>query len=367
MPLPMFRRTAVNSRIERMSVLSQSAVWVSLKRLGLGIGLITFLSAVLLFSDLGNRQNSSSSASSGMPGTNTGRKFKAIIVYYAPSRSIELCIQGLMTGLKAGGLEEGKNLEITRADAQGDMINVPAILQNADNSDVDLIMTATTPCLSGACNTVKRKPVVFTCVSDPIAAGVGKSHMEHLPFVTGVGSFPLVAHMLELIQKLVPGLRAVGVMYNPAEANSVKEISVAREVYRQRGVGLEEVTLSGSNELLQGAQILTGRGIQALWVPSDNTCIEGYEGAVKGAADAKLPLFSDLCSTLPRGGLACLGVGLESAGEASGKLAARVLRGANPKDLPIEEVAVEQRGISRSAAARLNIAIPLEYSKDLLP
>ena len=272
--------------------MSKRAVWVSLKRLGLGIGLITLFSAVLLFSDLGHRQSSSSSASSaGMPGANGGRKFKAAIVYYAPSHTIELCIQGLMNGLKAGGLEEGKNLEITRADAQGDMINVPAILQNADNSNVDLIMTATTPCLSGACNTVKRKPVVFTCVSDPIAAGAGKSHTDHLPFVTGVGSFPPVAHMLDLMQKLVPGLRTVGVMYNPAEANSAKEMTVAREVYRQRSVRLEEVALSGSNELLQAVQILAGRGVQALWVPADNTCIEGYEGAVKGAGDAKLPLF----------------------------------------------------------------------------
>jgi len=351
-----------------MSVVIQSAVWVSLKRLGLGIGLITLFSAVLLFSDLQHRQSSSPTASrAGMPGANSGRKFKAAVVYYAPSYSIELCIQGLMNGLKAGGFEEGKNLEITRADAQGDMINVPAILQNVDNSDVDLIMTATTPCLSGACNTVKRKPVVFTCVSDPIAAGAGKSHREHLPFVTGVGSFPPVAHMLDLMQKLIPGLRAVGVMYNPAEANSAKEMTVAREVYRQRGVRLEEVALAGSNELLQAVQVLAGRGVQVLWVPADNTCVEGYEGAVKGAGDAKLPLFSDLCSTLPRGGLACLGIGLEAAGEASGKLAARVLLGANPKDLPIEEVAVEQRGISRSTAARLNIAIPPEYSKDAVP
>src|SRR6516225_4724192 len=348
--------------------MSKRAVWVSLKRLGLGIGLITLFSAVLLFSDLGHRQSSSSSASSaGMPGANGGRKFKAAIVYYAPSHTIELCIQGLMNGLKAGGLEEGKNLEIAREDAQGDMINVPAILQNADNSNVDLIMTATTPCLSGACNTVKRKPVVFTCVSDPIAAGAGKSRSEHLPFVTGVGSFPPVAHMLELMQRLVPGLRAVGTTYNPAEANSVKEMTVAREVYRERGIKLEEVAVSGSNELLQAVQILAGRGVQAVWIPADNTCIEGYEGAVKGAGDAHLPLFSDLCSTLPRGGLACLGIGLQEAGEASGKLAARVLRGANPKNLPIEEVAVEQRGISRSGAARMNIAIPAEYSSNLLP
>ena len=176
------------------------------------------------------------------------------------------------------------------------MINIPAMLQNYDSSDVDLIMTISTPCLAGACSKVKHKPVVFTCVTDPIAAGAGKSHTDHLPFVTGVGSFPPVSRSLDMMQKLVPGLRAVGTMYNPAEANSVKEMAVAREVFRERGIRLEEIALAGSNEVLQAVQILAGRDIQVVWLPGDNTAIQGYEGAVKGAKDARLPLITDECS-----------------------------------------------------------------------
>jgi ABC-type uncharacterized transport system substrate-binding protein len=62
-------------------------------------------------------------------------------------------------------------------------------------------------------------------------------------------------------------------MYNPAEANSAKELSVAREVFRSRGIRREEVAISGSNEVLQSVQILAGRDIQAVWVPGDNTDI----------------------------------------------------------------------------------------------
>ena len=96
-------------------------------------------------------------------------------MYYAQSVSNHECVNGLLDGLKASGLEEGKNLEIVRADAQAEMINIPAILQNYDSSDVDLIMTISTPCLAGACSNVKHKKVVFTCVSDPIAAGAGRA------------------------------------------------------------------------------------------------------------------------------------------------------------------------------------------------
>ena len=345
-----------------MRAFAESTVWSVLKRLTMGLALIALLSSILLISDLAHRRTTSAvNAGAG------SRKFKAAIVYYAHSVSSEFCVNGLLDGLKASGLEQGKNLEIVRADAQGEMINIPAILQNYDSSDVDLIMTISTPCLAGACNNVKHKKVVFTCVSDPIAAGAGKSRSDHSPFVTGVGSFPPVSHMLDFMQKLVPGLRAVGTMYNPAEANSVKEQAVAREVFQKRGIRLEQIAVSGSNEVLQAVQILAGRDIQVVWLPADNTGIQGYEGAVKGAKDARLPLITDICSALPRGGLACLGVGMQYSSLLAGKMAGRVLLGENPKDMPIEEVAVEEMSISRGNAAELGITIPAEFGRSVRP
>jgi putative tryptophan/tyrosine transport system substrate-binding protein len=351
-----------------MRFFEERAVWATLKRLALGLGLIALFSSILLLTDLGQRKTASAaSARARAEAGATGKIVKAAIVYFSRDVGTDMCIQGLIDGLKASGFDEGKNLEIRRADAQGEMINIPAILQNYDSSDVDLIMTITTPCLGGACSKVKHKPVVFTCVTDPIAAGAGKSRTDHLPFVTGVGSFPPVSRSLDMMQKLIPGLRAVGTMYNPAEANSVKEISVAREVFKSRGIRLEEIAIAGSNEVLQSVQILAGRDIQAVWAPGDNTVIEGYEGAVKGAKDARLPLITDECSELPRGGLACLGISIRSASMAAGKLAGRVLLGADPKDLPLEEVAIEELAISRSGAEQLGLNIPPEYSQKVQP
>jgi len=339
----------------------------TLKKLAMGLGLIALFSAILLLSDLGHRKAVSAASTGSARSDANGKIVKAAIVYFARDVGTDLCVQGLLDGLKANGFDEGKNLEVRRADAQGEMMNIPAILQNYDSSDVDLIMTITTPCLTGACNKVKHKPVVFTCVADPIAAGAGKSRTDHLPFVTGVGSFPPVGHILDLMQKLFPGLRAVGTMYNPAEANSIKELSVAREIFRSRGVRLEEIAISGSNEVLQSVQILAGRDIQVVWVPGDNTAMEGYEGAVKGAKDAGLPLISEDCDSLFRGGLACFGLGAHPAGLAAGKLAGRILLGANPNELALEEVAVEELGISRGTALELGFSIPPEFSKNLHP
>ena len=180
-----------------MRFINRTGVSAAMNRLALGLSLIALFSTILLLSDLGHRKTAMAyPTSNSQPGAAT-RTMKAAIVYYAPGIATEECVQGLIDGLKVSGFEEGKNLEVRKADAQADMMNIPAILQNYDNSDVDLIMTVSTPCLAGACTNVKHKPVVFTCVSDPIAAGAGKSQAEHLPFVTGVGSFPPVSHMLD--------------------------------------------------------------------------------------------------------------------------------------------------------------------------
>src|SRR5438105_3761985 len=119
-----------------MRSFGKSPVWNLLKRLAMGLGLIALLSAVLLLSDTGHRRTASAAHQS-----QTGRKFKAAIVYYAHGVTTDYCVNGLLDGLKASSLEEGKDLEIVRADAQAEMVNIPSILQNYDNSEVDLIMT----------------------------------------------------------------------------------------------------------------------------------------------------------------------------------------------------------------------------------
>ena len=168
-----------------MRTFADSPVWSILKRLTLGLGLIALFSSILLVSDLGHRRTASA-ANAGAG----GRKFKAAIVYFARECGTDQCVQGLIDGLKASGFEEGKNLEVRRADAQGEMINIPAMLQNYDSSDVDLIMTITTPCLAGACNKVKHKTVVFTCVTRSDCRGSGQDSHRPLAFRDRRRQFP---------------------------------------------------------------------------------------------------------------------------------------------------------------------------------
>src|SRR4029077_11368721 len=163
-------------------------------------------------------------------------QYKIGLVYFAPEEGADSCMKGLFDGLKEQGIEERVNLEVRRSHAQAEIATIPLLIQNYDSSDVDVIVAMTTPVLTAAATMARSKPVVFTYVYDPIAAGAGKSRTDHLPRVTGVGSFPPVQETVDTIKRLVPGIRSVGTLYNTSEANSVKVMSVARPIFQQRGI-----------------------------------------------------------------------------------------------------------------------------------
>ena len=294
----------------------------------------------------------------------SGRMYKVGIVYFGPDPGVDAGMQGLQDGLRELGFVEGKNLHIMKAHAQGEMGNIPSILQNYANQELDLIVPMTTPLLTGTIGLVKKKPAVFTVVYDPIAAGAGKTRDDHVPNITGVGSFPPIPDTVKLIRELMPGVRTVGTVYNNSEANSRKVIAVAREEFRRHAITLEEVAITNTSEVFQAAQVLTARNIQAFWITGDNTVLQAFEGVVKVADDSRLPLIINDPEFTGRGALACAGLGFYQSGYAAATLAARVLLGENPKDIPIEEVAVKKLVLNEKVARRLGLVFSAALVKD---
>jgi putative tryptophan/tyrosine transport system substrate-binding protein len=296
--------------------------------------------------------------SAGAPGSGRSGNPRIGLIYFAPEEGADLCMKGLFDGLKEQGLEKGRNLDVLSAHAQGEIANIPMLVQNYLSRDVDLIFTLTTPCLTAACSLARNKHVVFSYCYDPVAAGAGTSFTSHLSNITGVGSFPPVADTVDLIQKLVPGVKAVGTVYNTSEANSVKVISVAREEFKKRGIALEEVTATNTSEVFQSAQVACSRRVQAMWVTGDNTALQSFDGIVKATNNTKLPLIINDPEFTGRGAVACVGLGWYPAGKAGGALAARVLHGEDPRNIPFQEVAMQKLVLNQKAAGTLGIVFP---------
>lgn len=292
------------------------------------------------------------------PRAAAGKNYKIGLAYFAPEPGAEICMKGIFDGLRALGFEEGKNLEVRRSHAQAEIPNITAILQNFDGSDVDVIVPMTTPVISAACGMVKHKPVVFTYCSDPLAAGVGSSFTNHLKHMTGIGSFPPVQDMVDLIRGTVPGIKSVGTVYNASEANSRKVVEVARGIFAQAGIRLEEATVTGSGDVITAATALVARGVQAFYAQGDNTVAQAFDVLVKVAQDGRLPLFNDDPDFAARGAVACVGLGYYQSGVAAAAPLARVLLGESPAGIPLENVSQKALVLNEERARKLGLKFP---------
>jgi ABC-type uncharacterized transport system substrate-binding protein len=293
-----------------------------------------------------------------------GRTYRVQIIHFAPDSVTDATIDGLKTKLAECGFVEKQNIEYSIQHAQGDIALIPALMQKADQSDVDLIISLTTPCLTSASTMVKSKPVVFTEVYDPIAAGAGTSATDHLPHVTGVGSFPPLEKMIDAMQQIAPGLKSIGIVYNDSEANSRKAVSVAKELLSRRGITLEETTVTNTSEVLQAAQVLALKKVDVLWEVGDNTVNQGLEAMVKAGLDSNIPVVNSDADSSARGAMVGVGISFYESGYAGGEIAARVLLGEKPADIPFEEIAQVRMAANLGIAKQLGRAFPSSFLRE---
>ncbi|MFW5702280.1 MAG: ABC transporter substrate binding protein, partial [Bacteroidota bacterium] len=209
--------------------------FTAFKRLLPGIALLIVAAGVLLISDLENRNQTEKSSGIGLL-PEPGRTYRIGIGYFAPEEGNDNVVRGIFDGLAELGFHKGENLEAILKHAGGEIGNIPMMFQSLDNENLDVITPLSTPCLMGALTAVKNNPIVFTYCYDPVAAGAGESYENHLPNVTGVGSFPAITETAEFIKLIVPDAKKVGTIYNSSEANSQKAIAVGQEEFKKTGM-----------------------------------------------------------------------------------------------------------------------------------
>jgi ABC-type uncharacterized transport system substrate-binding protein len=295
---------------------------------------------------------------SGKPLAESGHNYQLGLAYFAPEAGFESAQRGLFDGLRELGFVEGANLDVRRVHAQAEMSNIPTMMQTLDAVPVGAVVTFTTPVLAGALAGLRSKPVVCTYVTDPLAAGAGESPERHRPNVTGVGCLPPLAETAEFFRLTLPRLRIMGTLYNPGEANSVRIVGDWRSLCAANGWTLEEMTVASTNEVQQAMQALVARGVDAVYIPGDNTAYQAFGAIVKTAVDGRLPLVVDAPEFMQPGVLAVVGIGYYHTGRAAAEPLARVLRGESPAAIPIRNVTVKQVLLNHDTARRLGIAFP---------
>ncbi len=324
-------------------------MWTLIKRLSLGVILLAAASAVLLLSDTTRRR--------GAP----ARLPRLVIMQHASQTIIDDGVRGMVDGLAAAGFVDGRSVTIRRFNAEGDMPTGNAIAKEITGGGYDLILTATTVSLQNVANANQSGKTrhVFALVTDPIAAGVGITGPrpdQHPPHMIGFGTMQPVRETFALARQTFPGLRRVGEVWNPSEANAEAQTVLARAVCKELGIELLEANADSSAGVGEAAGALVARGAEAIWVPGDVTVLTAVDAVVSAARSGGIPVFTSIPGSAQKGTLFDVGASYHEVGRLAGALAARILNGADPATIGVTNVMPQTTAINLTALQGLHDA-----------
>jgi len=200
-------------------------------------------------------------------------------------------------------------------------------------------------------------PIVFTAVTDPVAAQIVANRDHPGANVTGLSDMSPLADHVALIKEILPNVKKLGFIYNPGEANSVSLLTRMKEVVGPAGIELVESPATKSSEVQQAALALVGK-VDAIYIPTDNTVVSAFEAALGVATENKIPLFAGDTDTVKRGAIATIGFNYHDIGIATGKIVARVLKGEKPGDIAVSFASGTDLVVNKGAAAKLGVTVP---------
>jgi putative ABC transport system substrate-binding protein len=276
--------------------------------------------------------------------------------------SLDAMRRGFMDFLAEHGYQEGKNVAYDYANAQGDMATAQTIAKQFVAQGVDLILAIATPTAQAAVNATRDRPdipVVFTGITDPVAAGLVKSLEEPGGNATGMTDMIPVEKDLELVKKFRPEARRVGYLYNAGEVNSEVVLNIAREVAPKLGLEIVPASVTNSSEVKQAAESLVGR-VDAVFIATDNTVVSALDSVLQVVEKNKIPLIMGDADSVRRGGLATYGIDYYKMGYQTGAMALRILQGADPATTPVEALEDLDFVINLQAAARQGVEVSEE-------
>lgn len=268
--------------------------------------------------------------------------------------SLNESLRGFQDQLKEEGLDINYNVH----NAQANMPTVLQIVNQIIGEKPDLVLAIATPSAQATAQKIKDRPVLFTAVTDPVAAGLVQSMDSPGGNVTGTTDMNPIKQQLALIREIHPNAKNLGVVYNAGEANSVVQVDILKKEGAGSGFTIVEATTVNSAGIYQAAKSLVGR-VDAIYLPTDNTVISNMEAIIKVCVENKIPLYPGEADSVRRGGVASMAIDYYQLGRQTGIMAANILRGeAKPADLPVEALKQTSLVINLNSADQMGVTLP---------
>ena len=294
--------------------------------------------------------------------TTDKKTVKVGVLQYVSHPSLDLIYKGIKDGLAEEGYK-ADDIKIDFMNAEGDQSKVATMSKQLVSSDNDVLIGIATPSAQGLAAATKDKPVVMGAITDPVGANLVKNLEKPGGNITGVSDHNPAAQQLELIKKLTPNVKTIGALYSSSEDNSKTQVEEFKKLAEEAGYKVEEYSVPSTNEIASTMNVMTGK-VDAIWIPIDNTIASAFATVVSSNKDAKKPIYPSATAMVEEGGLASVVVDQYDLGVATGKMAAKILKGAKPEETAVEIFNQGKSVINKKSAKELGITVPEDALKE---
>lgn len=283
--------------------------------------------------------------------------FRIGISQFITHQSLDATREGFVDELAKQGYVEGENIEIDFQNAQGEQRNLKTISrQLAESSDV--VLAIATPSAQSLANTTQTTPVIFSAVTDPVSAKLVESREHPGGNVTGTSdqSSDAISTQINLIKKVLPKAKSIGILYTQSEPNSVVQKDEAKRLLEEKGFTVVEKTILDSNNVKAAAESLMTE-VDMVFVPTDNIISSTMETVKQVSIKHKVPVFGGSTEMVAVGGLYNYGTNYEELGRQTARMLVRILKGEKPENIAVELPEKLELHTNQEMAAALGIDI----------
>lgn len=324
-----------------------------LKKNVVGLLLVSLVAAVVTGCGSSNGEKSDSNAEKPAIG----------IIQYVEHSALDAAREGFIAALADNGYVDGKNITIDAQNAQADQSNLSTISDRFVSNKVDLVLAIATPATQAIAGKTTEIPILATAVTDYEDARLVDSNQVPGGNVSGTTDMNPIKEQIDLLTKLVPAAKTVGVLYTSSEDNSVLQANIAKKAIEKAGLKYVEVTVTNSNDVQQATQSIV-KQCDAIYIPTDNVFASAMPVVHGVTSQSKTPVICGESGMVQNGGLATLGINYHDLGYQTGLMAVKILKDkADIATMPVESATKFDFAINGTVAKEIGLEIPADLQK----
>lgn len=257
--------------------------------------------------------------------------------------SLDRIRKGILDELVDQKIIHSDHREVLFQNAQGNIVIAAQIAQQFVTMRPKVIVAISTSSAQTVKNAVKNNsiPIIFSGVTDPVEAGLVSSIESMKERITGTIDFPSAQAQIALIKKVIPDIRILGIIYNPSETNSKKQVMAIKDAAKKFNLNIEESIAFKTSEVHQATIHLIDK-VDALLLPNDNTIISALPTIASLCQKERTPIFASDPESINHGAIAALANNQYEVGRITGNMVADILKGKDIKSLNIKIIHKEQ-------------------------